>query len=144
VHKLYQKIDPNFWNLTKTCFTIFGFLHYFILILQVHSIIRKGKLIYFTGTEKGPAPVIQPSSPTWGAAARSNRPNNGPRRGKARTRATKLQKRARALRKTSDAASYCFYRLELRTKHPGKSCLCNGVVPGVPARGGAAPAGTRR
>jgi hypothetical protein len=45
--------------------------------------------------------------------------------------------------KSNDTARYYSYRLETCTKHLEKSYLLNGAVPGVPASGGEASAGTR-
>ena len=61
----------------------------------------------------------------------------GPRRESPRARSF-LQRRACALWKSNDAVRYYFSRLSLCTKHLGKSYLHNGLVTGVPARGGAA------
>jgi hypothetical protein len=92
-----------------------------------------------------PAATQTAQQPSPGTAARDvASPATAQLARPARVRAHNLQTRARALRKSSDAASYCFNRLELRTKHLGKSFLLNGVTPSVPARSGAAPASTTR
>jgi hypothetical protein len=69
-------LEPN-----KIGFTIFRFLYYFILILQVHNIIRKGKLIYFAGTEKSWRLPIGPAAQRRARLRAGGQPSRQPRRG---------------------------------------------------------------
>jgi len=63
-----------FWEPNKISFTIFGYLHYFILITKVQLRIKMKSYFYFprkNKTDFGPTRPTRGSGPRWGAHART-------------------------------------------------------------------------
>jgi hypothetical protein len=62
--------------------------------------------------------------------------------GPLRERACTFAKEPLVLKELSGTTNHYYHRLKLCTKHPEVCRLCNKMVPCVPTRGGATPAGT--